>query len=262
MRAPQSVLLIEERRREITKILEAEGRVAVDDLVKRLKVSAVTLRSDLGHLAKQGLLVRSYGGAILPQDSEREFPLRIKRTIRHAEKVRIATLAASLIKPHQRLIIDSGTSTAELVRAIKRLELKGLTVITHALHIAEELADTAGISTIMIGGLMRHVAGSFVGPQAERQLRELHADHAFLGVDGLDPALGIFTPDLLEAQINTCMIQVSEEVTVLADATKLGRRSLSIISDLPHITRLITDDSAPMPMLESIRRAGVEVLIA
>lgn len=262
MRAPQSPLLIEERRREITRILHSDGRVAVDELVRRLRVSAVTVRADLEHLARLGLVVRSYGGAMLPQHPNSEFPLRVKKTIRHQEKMRIAAVAAKLIQPNQRVILDSGTTTAEVVRALRRANPECLTVITHALNIAQELSGATNISVIMIGGLMRHVAGSFVGPQAERQLRELHADHAFLGVDGLDPEIGISTPDLLEAQINACMVEVSQEVTVVADATKLGRRSLSVISELNRITRLITDRSASPDVLEAVRRQGVEVLTA
>jgi DeoR family transcriptional regulator of aga operon len=260
MRAPQSPLLIDERRREIAKIVQQEGRVAVEDLVRRLKVSAVTLRADLGYLAKEGLVIRSYGGAMLPQDPVREFPLRVKKTINHAEKARIGACAATFVKPHQRVILDSGTTSAEVAKAIKNAGLEGLTVITHALNIAQELADAVSISTIMIGGLMRHVAGSFVGPQAEMQLRQLAADHAFLGVDGFHPVVGISTPDLLEAQINATMIEIAQEVTVVADATKLGRRSLSIISDLKKIRRLITGSDADPALLEEIRGQGVEVV--
>jgi DeoR family transcriptional regulator of aga operon len=77
----------------------------------------------------------------------------------------------------------------------------------------------------MLGGLMRHVSGSFVGPQAERAIQELHADHFFLGVDGIDPEMGLSTPDLLEAQLNAAMIKVAQDVSVVADASKIGRRS-------------------------------------
>ena len=262
MRAPQSPLLIDERRRKIASIVQQEGRVAVDDLVQRLKVSAVTLRADLGYLAREGLVVRSYGGAMLPQDAGRDYPLRVKKTIHHAEKVRIGSLAATLVKSHQRVILDSGTTSVEVARAIKNAKLDGLTVITHALDIAQEFAHIVTVSVIMIGGLLRHVAGSFVGPQAEAQLRQLAADHLFLGVDGFHPTMGVSTPDLLEAQINAAMIEIAQEVTVVADSSKLGRRSLSVIASLSKIKRLITDENATPDMLEAIRRQGVEVLIA
>ena len=261
MPGKHSDMMAGERRREIIRILRSDGRVSVDNLVQRFGVSAVTIRVDLGTLAKQGILVRSYGGAMLPQEPHREYPLDIKETIHHAEKMRIARAAVKLISPHQTVILDSGTTTAEIARAIKRSEFDALTVITHALNIAAELADASTISVIMTGGLMRHVSGSFVGPQAERFLSELHADHCFLGVDGLDPEVGLSTPDLLEAQINTLMMKVSNEVTVVADASKLGHRSLSVIGGMSSVKRLITDDRAEAAILEAIRQKGVEVIV-
>ncbi|HZU26338.1 MAG TPA: DeoR/GlpR family DNA-binding transcription regulator [Bryobacteraceae bacterium] len=261
MAGKRSHLLADERRREIVKILKSDGRVSVEDLVRRFSVSAVTLRADLGQLARKGILVRSYGGAMLPQEPHQEYPLNVKRTIYHAEKTRIGRAAVKLIRPHQTIVLDSGTTSAEVARAIKASGLDALTVITHALNIASEFVDASHISVIMIGGIMRHVSGSFVGPQAERLITELHADHFFLGVDGLDAEVGLSTPDLLEAQLNTMMMRISNEVTVVADASKLGRRSLSVIGPIDSVRRVITDDRAGPEMLEAMRRRGVEVVV-
>jgi DeoR/GlpR family transcriptional regulator of sugar metabolism len=262
MPAKKLKLLADERRREIFKIIKREGRVSVEDLVQRFDVSAVTLRADLGLLAQQGLMLRSHGGGILPQEPDQEFPLSVKKTIHHGEKLRIGRAAAKIVKPHQTVILDSGTTSAEVARAIKRTSFDGLTIITHSLTIAQEFTDAPRISVLMIGGIMRHVSGSFVGPQAERFLKELHANHVFLGVDGIDPDIGLSTPDLLEAQLNSLMMDVSQEVTVVADASKLGRRSLSVISDIARIHRLVTDNRAPAETLERIRAKGVEVIVA
>jgi DeoR family transcriptional regulator of aga operon len=244
-------LLAGERRREIVRLLKNDGRVSVGDLVRRFGVSAVTLRGDLEQLAAKGILVRSYGGAMLPQEPHQDFPLNIKKTIYHAEKTRIGRAAAKLVHPHQTVMLDSGTTTVEVARALKRANLESLTVITHALNIADELVDASNISVIMIGGVMRHVSGSFVGPQAERFLSELHADHFFLGVDGLDPEM-----------LNTHMMRISHEVTVVADASKFGRRSLSVIGAINSVRRIITDDRARPETLEAIRSKGVEVIVA
>jgi len=261
MPGKRSHLLGDERRREIVRLLKNDGRVSIEDLVERFQVSAVTLRGDLGRMAKQGLLVRSYGGAMLPQGTQQEYPLEIKRAIYHAEKVRIGQAAAALVSPLQTLILDSGTTSAEVARAIKSSGCAPLTVITHALTIADEFADTPTISVIMLGGLLRHVAGSFVGPQAQRFLSELHANHCFIGVDGLDAEAGLSTPDLLEAQLNTLMMKVSDEVTVVADASKFGRRSLSVIGPITAARRIITDDRASLEALDAIRGKGVEVVV-
>lgn len=261
MPAKESLRLAEERRREIVSILKSEGRVSVDVLAQRFKVSTVTLRTDLAQLAKKGILVRSYGGATLPSGSREEFPLNIKSAIHHAEKARIGRRAAQMVEPHQTIILDSGTTSAEVAKAIKSAHPAGLTVITHALNIAQEFGDAPNVSVIVIGGLMRHVSGSLVGPQAEHMMRQLHADHFFLGIDGLSAENDLSTPDLLEAQLNSLMMQMAQEITVVADASKIGRRSLSVIGNVSVVDRLITDSRIASEAAEKIRQSGVELLI-
>ncbi len=256
------LVLADERRREIVKMARKEGRVAIGDLVRRFDVSPVTLRADLRQLADEGILVRSYGGAMLPQDTLQDVPLNVKQTIHHAEKVRIGAAAARLIRPQQTVILDSGSTSAELARAIKRGKIDGLTIITHALNIAQEFTDYPNASVIMLGGLMRHVSGSFVGPQAERTLKELHAHHFFLGVDGIDPEIGLSTPDLLEAQLNAAMIKAAHETTVIADASKMGTRSLSLIGSIDLVKRVVTDRRLSSEMESRFRARDIEVVTA
>ncbi len=262
MPAKEFHLLAEERRREILKILKKDGRVSVRNLLRRFDVSAVTLRADLGQLAEKNFLVRAYGGATLPHEPHRDIPLAVKKTIHHGEKVRIGRAAAKLLKPHQTVILDSGTTSIEAAKAIKEGSVAPLTVVTHALNIAQEFTGSPHISVIMIGGIMRHVSGSFVGPQAERMIRELHADQFFLGIDGLSTGMELSTPDLLEAQLNSIMMEVAQEITVMADASKFGRRSLSVIGDIRRAKRIITDGRASPEMLDRIRQTGVDVILA
>lgn len=255
-------LLGEERRRKILELLERDGRVMVEDLVRRFKVSAVTARTDLDTLSDRGLLVRSHGGAVRLVNPAQDYPLKFKEGMHHAEKARIGSLAATLIQPGQTVLLDSGTTTGQIARQIRLQRIKPLTVITNALNIAMELAEYQGVFLIMIGGILRHVSNSFVGPQAERMLRDLYADHCFLAVDGLDPEAGLSTPDVLEAQLNGLMLKVSREVTVVADASKFWRRSLSTICAVDEVRRIITDERLPVEKAEALRARGVEVLIA
>jgi DeoR/GlpR family transcriptional regulator of sugar metabolism len=254
-------LLAEERRQKIREVLERDGRVTIDDIVGRFKVSAVTARSDLDTLAERGDALRSHGGAVRQLNAVVDYPLRFKETIHHAEKVRIGHAAAELIRPHQTIILDSGTTTAQIARRIKAARIHPLTVITNALNIALELADAEGISMILIGGLLRRASTSFVGPQAERMLEDLHADHLFLAVDGLHPEDGFSTPDILEAQLNTVMIRVSNQVTVVADASKFGRRSLSLIGKIDCAQRIITDSRISSEAAAACRAKGLELII-
>jgi DeoR family transcriptional regulator of aga operon len=141
------------------------------------------------------------------------------------------------------------------------LKLKSLSVITNALNVALELANLPHVGVIMIGGILRQMSYSLVGPHAEQTLRGLHADRLFLGVDGLDPDIGLFTPDVLEAQLNAEMIRVSREVVVVADSSKFGRRNLSVIAKPEAIHKVITDDRAPAPAVAALRARSIEVLL-
>jgi len=257
-----SKLLAEQRRRKIVDLLEQKGQVTVRDLVHRFGVSAVTARSDLDALASSGSAVRSHGGAVRQIEASQDYPLRFKETLNRAEKIKIGRAAADLVRPNEVIILDSGTTTAEVARQIKSRKIQPVTIITNALNIASELMDAPGISVIVIGGLMRPVSCSFVGPQAELMLKEFHADRLFLAVDGFDLVVGASTPDVFEAQLNGVMMQVSKEVNIVADSSKLGRRSVSRIGPIEKVHRLITDSRAPSDFTEGLRKKGVQVLIA
>jgi DeoR family transcriptional regulator, aga operon transcriptional repressor len=157
--------------------------------------------------------------------------------------------------------MDSGTTTAEIARQIKFLKLKSLTVITNALNIAMELANLPHVRVIMIGGILRQMSYSLVGPHAEHTLRGLNADRLFLGVDGLDPDIGLSTPDVLEAQLNAIMIRVSRDVIVVADSSKFRRRSLSVIATLDRVHKVITDDRASREMVDALKAQNVQVVV-
>lgn len=256
----RSRFLLEERRRDIIAVLESEGRVTVDELAKRYGVSSVTIRSDLDALALSDSLSRSHGGALKRVDPKVDYPITYKQTLNHPEKSRIGAAAAGLIQPNQTVILDSGTTTACIARSLKAGPVRPVTVITSALNIAMELAGVPGILVIMLGGILRPMSHSLVGPQAEQNLATLRADQLFLGVDGLDPDTGITTPDILEANLNAHMIAVSREVTVVADSTKLGKHSLSVIAGIGAVHRLITDTSASDRALRVLESAGVQVI--
>ena len=256
----QPRLLVEERRRRIMELVESQERVTVEELVTRFGVSAVTIRGDLDALALAGLLIRSHGGALMRTESADDVPIAVKETLHHAEKVRIGQAAAQMIRDGETIMLDSGTTTAEIARQIRLLKLQSLNVITNALNIAMEVSTIPFARLIMIGGILRQMSYSLSGPHAEQTLRHLHADRLFLGVDGLDPDIGLMTPDVLEAQLNAVMIQVSREVVVVADSSKFARRSLSLIARLESVHRIITDDRIDADTAAAIRSRGIELL--
>jgi DeoR family transcriptional regulator, aga operon transcriptional repressor len=254
-------LLPEERRRRILDILDQSESITIPDLVKRFGVSRVTARADLDYLAEQGALVRSHGGALKPADPRNDYPLLLKQILHHAEKVRIAAAAAKLIHDGDTVAFDSGTTTCEIAKQIKGLNFRSLTVITNALNIANELSGLQWVSVIMTGGMLRHKSGSFTGPHAHETLRDLNADHLFLGADAIDVEAGLTTPDILGAQVALRMIELAREVTVVVDSSKFGHHSLTLSGKMEDVDRVVTDSGVESIYVESLRQRGIEVVI-
>jgi DeoR family transcriptional regulator, aga operon transcriptional repressor len=250
-------LLIEERRRRICELLRAEGRVTVDSLAARFGTSQVTIRADLSMLESAGALTRTHGGALSIPDTDQ--PLDVKQLQHRAEKLRIAEAAARLIRDGETIVLDSGTTTAEIARRIRTLELSSVNVITNALNIAALLIDLPSVRLIMPGGILRRESNSLSGHMAEAALATLQADRLYLGADGVDPQIGVMTPHLPEAQLNAKMIHISRQVVVVADSSKFMRRNISLIAKVEQIHMLITDRAAPAEAVEELRQRGVEV---
>jgi DeoR family transcriptional regulator of aga operon len=259
--APPPKLLVEERRRLIVELVAEHGRVTVEELAERFGISAVTIRGDLEALARAGTVKRSHGGALPVSTSQHDTPLPIKETRRLPEKRRIGEAAARLINDGETVILDSGSTTVEIARQIRQRKWQSLTVITNALNIALELSGLPSVRVMMLGGLLRQTSYSLAGPDAEQALSRLSADRLFLGVDGLDPAIGITTPDPQEASLNSLMIGVSREIVAVLDASKLGQRSLSVIAPIKSLDLVITDTSAAKSYVDALRKQGVETML-
>jgi len=256
---PPTPMLNEERRRAIVDLLSHQGRVLVRDLSRQFETSQVTIRKDLEILHAHGLVHRTHGGALPARESALEDPtLREKEKLHRQEKVRIAEAAAAKVKEGQVLILDSGTTTTAIARAIRTLQ--NLTIITNAVNIAAELAGTA-VEVILTGGTLRKNSFSLVGPIAEETLRRLNADLLFLGVDGFDVHYGLSTPNLLEAKVNRVMVDVARKTVAVCDSSKFGRRSLSLIAPPSALQEVITDRGVPKSDLRTLKQEGIEVTL-
>lgn len=260
-RATEPGLLVGERRHRIVDLLNEQGRVMVEALASRFVTSAVTIRNDLAALEAAGVLERTHGGALLRRDDDDQ-PIAVKRTLHHAEKVRIAKVAAALIKDGETVILDSGTTTAEIAKQIRKLDVRSINVITNALNVAMLLTEAPSVRLIMPGGILRPESNSLSGHMAEAALANLQADRLFLGADGLDPERGVMTPHLPEAHLNAKMIAISRQVIAVADSSKLMRRNISLIARVEQLHMLITDSGANPAVVADLERRGVEVRLA
>jgi DeoR family transcriptional regulator of aga operon len=252
-------VLNEERRRAIVDIISREGRALVKDLSRGFRTSQVTIRKDLEVLHAQGFLYRTHGGALPFREGALADPtLREKEKLYRKEKLRIAAAAARMVQENQVIILDSGTTTTAIARALRHLQQ--LTIVTNAVNIAAELAGSQ-LEVILTGGTLRKNSFSLVGPIAEDTLRRLNADIFFLGVDGFDVNYGLSTPNLLEAKVNRVMVEVARQTVVVCDSSKFGRRSLSLIVPTSAAQKVITDKKAPMSDLRALKKLGVQSMV-
>ena len=252
-------MLNEERRREILQLLGRDGRVLVKDLSARFRTSQITIRKDLEILHGRGLVHSTHGGALTPSTGAmNDLSVQEKEKLRRLEKIRIAQAAVRMVEEGQSLLLDSGTTTLAIARALRNF--RNLTVITNAVNIAAELANSE-IEVILTGGTVRKNSFSLVGPLAEETLRQLSADVLFLGVDGFDTRLGLSTPNLQEAKVNRVMVGISRKVVAVCDSSKFSRRSLSSIVPPNAIHHVITDRKILKSDQQNLKDFGVQVTI-
>src|SRR2546430_1871369 len=240
-------------------MVKHDGRVLVGHLAKHFHTSQVTIRKDLDILQAQGQIHRSHGGALPPHTSVLEDPtLREKEKLHRKEKMQIARAAARMVKEGQVVILDSGTTTTAIARALR--EFESLTVITNAVNIAAELSGSS-LEVILTGGSLRKNSFSLVGPIAEETLHRLNADILFLGVDGFDLHYGLSTPNLPEAKVNRVMVDVAKRTVAVCDSSKFGRRSLSLIVPPSSLHGVVTDRGVPKSDLRAPKKSGIEVTL-
>ncbi len=249
-----------DRRFIIVKELDQKGKVDISELGKIFNVSEVTIRNDLAQLEKKNVLIRVRGGALKTDPVGVDYNITEKDKINIKAKQLIGSKAAEFVNEGDTIMIDSGTTVMQLVRNLtKRVEL---TVITNALNVVNQLHQNSSIQVIIPGGFLRNKSFSLIGIPAEKNIRNYFCDKLFLGIDGLDVDYGLSTPNVEEAHLNCTMIEMSKQIIVLADSSKIGKRSLSFICPISKIDILITDDSISDEQRVSLENAGIRVIIA
>jgi DeoR family transcriptional regulator, aga operon transcriptional repressor len=253
------------RLNSLLELLTERGRLEIDEVAEELYVSAATIRRDFDHLAEQQLLTRTRGGAVSNSVSY-DLPLRYKTSRHPSEKQRIGEAIAGQLRRGQVVGLTGGTTATEVARAITvsgSLQLAdgepAITIVTNAVNIANELAVRPQVKIVMTGGVARPQSYELIGPLAERTLADLSLDVAVLGVSAVDPDYGASVRHEGEAGINALMIRQANRVIVVADSSKLGRRSFARICPPAAIDILVTDENAPEDMITSFKAAGVDV---
>jgi DeoR/GlpR family transcriptional regulator of sugar metabolism len=254
-------MIAQERQKLILEILYQREFVEIEELSVQLKVSDMTIRRDLQKLEKAGMLTRTYGGAV--NTPSRYKPLSSynqKEILNQKEKSEIGAAAARLVQEDEIIGLGSGTTCYQVARHLNpNLEC---TVITNAVNIAMELANKQNIRLIMTGGILSGASYALVGPFAEEIFTQLHINKLFLGATGVSLDYGVTTQVLLEASLYKTMINVAQEVIIVADHSKFNLVTLAPIIELERVTRLITDQKTAPGYRERIALCGVEVIVA
>ena len=247
-----------ERRKEIVRLTEENGKVEVAALAKRFGVSAVTIRIDLNALNAKGLVVRSRGGAVTSTRLTRELSFQEKYRKNLSIKRQLGQAVAELIDGDTRsLFLDSGTTTEQVALCLAgRLNL---TVTTNGLNTARALAESDGVDVRVTGGMLRKKSLSFYGRYAEESLRFLHCDKLILGADGVDLHVGVTTHFEQEAILNRSMCEAAREVILVADSSKFGRCNAHVICQLSDIDVLVTDTGLPGEVLETLESYDIRL---
>ncbi|MBI2425289.1 MAG: DeoR/GlpR transcriptional regulator [Candidatus Hydrogenedentes bacterium] len=251
-------MMPERRQEELLRMLAVQEYLSVDEAVLRTRASAATIRRDFGELSARGLVLRTRGGLRRLQAGE---ALPQGRAGEHgAEKAAIARAAAALLMPEDVVLVDGGTTTAQIHRYLPAIPLK---IITNSLRLASALAGERErglpVEVVLTGGTLEAASGLLVGPQTVMALEQYHAQWALLSSSGIC-ADGVFNTSEFVAESERVMIRNAERSVVLADASKVGRRSLCRVVGLESISGLITvETAANRDALKAIEGAGVRV---
>lgn len=247
-----------ERREKILGLLLARRRLSVQELSKQLQVTGATIRADLEALGQDHKVIRTYGGALLPnQGTPRETPMDVRLKNQVAEKQAIARLAASMVEDGMVIALDASTTSLGMSRFLK--DRKSLTVVTTSVAVACNLVDAPGVNVILPGGTLRHESAGIVGPEAVTFLSRLEVEFAFVGAHGVHVTRGLGEVSQSETEIKRMLATMSRRVVALADSTKWNRVSVSYFWPLDKVDTLITEGPIPKDMRDALKAKNVKL---
>jgi DeoR family fructose operon transcriptional repressor len=236
---PEENLFKEERITRILQILQSQQRVAVAELSERFRVSEDTIRRDLRDLKGRGLVRKTHGGALQGIASAPPYTERLARA--SGVKDAIGRRAAELVQEGETIIIDSGSTTLFLAQA---LSVNRVRVLTNSLEIAHVIAKRPQYELMVLGGKYDTIHQELVGPVTVEQVSRYRVDKLFMGMTAIDRKNGVTDVSEADAALKQAMISVAQQVIGLADHTKVGRVSFSVVAPASALDMLITDDLA------------------
>jgi DeoR family transcriptional regulator of aga operon len=248
----------------ILDLLLRRGSVTVEELITSLEASAPSIRRDLARLEAKGLIRRTHGGAALVQELLYEpfrydtaFQARQQRLVK--EKRHIGVGAAELVGENETIGLTAGTTTTWVARSLRHRS--NITVVTNAVNIGMELCNMPGLNIHLTGGYVRWPwSFSLIGSAAINFMGDIFLDKLFLSVSGIDAQRGTTTNQSDEALTFRVMVKQAKQVIVVADSSKLGVVTPSLICPIEDVDVLVTDAGASDEMAEAFTRNGIRVI--
>jgi DeoR/GlpR family transcriptional regulator of sugar metabolism len=242
----------------IRELLGATEFVDLETLCRELETSESTVRRDLIALENLRILKRVHGGALALQSANHHQDFAWQTSRRAGEKSRIGAMAASLVEDGQTVILDGGSTVAEVARELAN---RSLNVITNSLQIAEILKNSRSIELTLTGGYLYPRLEVMLGPVCEHSLSSVAADVLIMGCGGITDA-GVSNNNTLVVGSERKMIEVSRKVVVAADRTKFGRSAMLPVAPLDVVDTIVTDLELTPDFQDLVRSRNIELLLA
>ena len=257
MAATDPKALAPQRWDHLRALIRDSGVIRIEDLCRRLKVSPATVRRDLDQLERGGAIRRVHGGAVSVESRLDEPVFADQRSLAAREKRRIAEAALKFVEPGDTIYLDGGSTVLELARLLR--DRTSLTVVTNSLYAAHELAGR-GPRLIVIGGELRRLSQTMVGPLTRHVLHELHLDRAFMGTIGFALNEGLTTTDPSEAFTKSLVMGQARQVIVLADSSKAGKVSFAKAGRWEDVHVLISDKQLDKSLAKELAGKGIKLV--
>lgn len=249
----------EERRAAILSMLDRATSVQVTQLAEAFGVSRVTARADLDVLARDGKLRRTHGGAVSLSKTLTVSVQERRINVNAEAKRAIARLAAPLVEDGDSVLVDSGTTALELVRAISGRT--GVTVVTDDFTIADYVDRSApSLDVIMLGGSLRKGHRYTAGPLAMRTLEVLHPRKAFVTPTSYVPGRGLMTNNQDMAELKRAFLTCADRTFMLMDQSKVGAPGLLWFGTLRGVEAVVMDADPDGLVSEDAAEQGCRVL--
>ena len=251
-------MLAIERRREILAKLTSEGKVIVSELAKDFAVTEETIRRDLERLDKEGLVSKTYGGAVSKHNAAMDLPYNVRESVNVEQKQTIADKISELVQDGERIMLDSSSTALYVLKKLKNK--KNLTIITNSVKILIELADKQDWTVLSTGGLLKKGALSLTGSSAEKMIHSYYVDTAICSCKGLDMELGVTDSNENDSLIKQAIFASAERRILALDTEKFDKKSFVKVCGLESVNVIVTDGEPAEKWVSFCNEKGIDLV--